>query len=264
MTRVLVTGGSGVLGRQIVQALQERGATVRVVSRHAAPPDVKTEWAQADFKSGAGLKEAFQDVDVVVHAATAQKAQDDLNLTRQVLNAAKAANVKHALYVSIVGINPPGFFYYYTAKLASEQLFTTSGVPYSIQRATQFHDLVGMFLGSLGKLPFLPLPRDAVLQPVESAAVAAHIAEAALQAPAGRLPDVAGPEMLTVRELAQTWLRATGQQKRIIPFSLPLPVFSALAAGRLTSPAAQRIGRPWREWAQEHAREQSEYQKKLR
>lgn len=260
--RVLVTGGTGVLGRQMVQELRKRGATVRVLSRHAAPSGVQTEWATVNFKTGAGLTEAFREVDVVIHAATSQNVKEDTLLTQQVLKASLEAGVKHALYVSIVGIDPPGFFSYYNAKLESEKLFASSGVPYSIQRATQFHDLVGRFLGGLAKFPVLVLPRGAVLQPVESAAVAGRIAHAALQPPAGRLPDLAGPEVLSVQELAQSWLGATGQQKRIVQISLPLAVFRALAAGRLTSSTAERLGRSWAEWLKEHAEEQNAYQQR--
>lgn len=258
--RVLVTGGSGVLGRQMVQELRKRGATVRVPSRHAAPSDMQTEWATVNFKTGAGLTEAFREVDVVIHAATSQNVKEDTLLTQQVLKASLEAGVKHALYVSIVGIDPPGFFYYYNAKLKSEKLFASSGVPYSIQRATQFHDLVGRVMGGLAKFPMLVLPRGAVLQPVDSAAVAERIADAALRPPAGRLPDLAGPEVLSVEQLAQAWLRATGQQKRTLQISLPLPAFTALAAGRLTSSTAERLGQSWAAWLEEHAGEQNAYQ----
>ena len=92
MTRVLVTGGTGVLGRAIVRHLEAQGVTVRVLSRRDQPRRGQTEWVRGDLTTGAGLAAAFAGVDVVVHSATSQKASEDLTLTRQVLKQANNAD----------------------------------------------------------------------------------------------------------------------------------------------------------------------------
>ena len=93
-------------------------------------------------------------------------------MTPQVVSAAQRAGVGHALYVSIVGIDTLGYYDYYRVKLAGEQLFARSGLPYSVQRATQFHDLMQFILSTLSRAPVLMLPRGAVVQPIDPAAVA--------------------------------------------------------------------------------------------
>lgn len=260
MTRILVTGGTGVLGSAIVRQLEERGAMVRVLSRRERPQRGQMEWARGDLTSGAGLEAAFAGVEVVVHSATSQKAKEDLAITRRVLEAAKTAGARHALYISIVGIDTLGFFDYYAAKLEGEKLFAASGVPHSIQRATQFHDFVAFLLTMLGRTPVLMLPRGVTLQPVDPEAVAAPIAGAALGGAAGRLPDLAGPEVRSLEDLARAWLHAQGKRKRMVSLPMPLPVFRALGSGQLTSEDADRIGQTWEVWLEQHSSEPNSYQ----
>lgn len=252
MTRVLVTGGTGVLGRATVRRLEAQGVPVRVLSRRDHPPQGQTEWVRGDLVSAEGLSAAFAGVDVVIHSATSQNAKEDVVITRQVLAAAKAAGVKHAVYVSIVGIDSLGFFDYYAAKLEGERLFAASGLPFSIQRATQFHDFLAFLLTMLGRSPLLMLPRGVTLQPVDPEAVAEHLAAAALGPARGRLPDLAGLEARSLEDLARAWLQVQGKRKPVVSLPLPLPLFRAMGSGRLTSDTASRIGQPWETWLERH------------
>jgi len=252
MTRVLVTGGTGVLGGATVRRLEAQGVPVRVLSRRDRPRRGQTEWVRGDLVSAEGLSAAFAEVDVVVHSATSQNAKEDVVITRQVLAAAKAAGVKHVLYVSIVGIDSLSFFDYYAAKLEGERLLTASGLPFSIQRATQFHDFLAFLLTMLSRSPLLMLPRGVTLQPVDPEAVAEHLAAAALGPARGRLPDLAGLEARSLEDLARAWLHAQGKRKPTVSLPLPLPLFRAMRSGRLTSETANRIGQTWEAWLEQH------------
>src|SRR3990172_1724379 len=143
MSRVLITGGPGVLGREVAPRLATAGYTVRVVSRRAAPAEgAPTEWAQAQIETGEGL--AVAGVDVIVHCASSPFRRTrvvDVEGTRRLLEAAKAASVPHFVYISIVGIDRIPLPYY-KAKLAAERLIEESGAPYSIQWAPQFFTLL--------------------------------------------------------------------------------------------------------------------------
>ncbi len=143
MIRILVTGGSGVLGRQVVSRLAESSTdAARVMSRQPRPAGVsaKMEWAQADLESGHGLREAVADVHTIIHAASnplKRTHEVDVAGTRRLLAEARAAGAAHLLYVSIVGMEHVPYPYY-RHKLAAEQLIAQGDVPWTILRATQF------------------------------------------------------------------------------------------------------------------------------
>src|ERR1041384_5128277 len=112
MTRVLVTGGTGVLGREVVSRLLEKGYTVRIMSRSSRRGTSNAEWAQAQMLTGEGLSEALQGVDVVVHAATDTRlGKTDVEMTRHLLEKAQAAGVGYFVYISIIGVDKTSFSY---------------------------------------------------------------------------------------------------------------------------------------------------------
>src|SRR5690349_18304717 len=107
--KILLTGGTGGLGRQVVRAAEAAGHTVRIASRRAPPGDVPAgrEWARMDLESGEGVARALEGVDAVVHAASDPRrhAVVDVEGTRRLANAARAAGTPHLAYVSIVGVD---------------------------------------------------------------------------------------------------------------------------------------------------------------
>ncbi|WP_052351940.1 SDR family oxidoreductase [Deinococcus pimensis] len=233
---------------------------MRVLTRRHPEGDGDVEWAQGDLSDGTGLAAALEDVDVVLHAATTPRQPErDLAGARHLLRSARQAGVGHVLYVSIVGIDALGFYDYYAAKLAVERELIASGLPYSIQRATQFHEFVAYLLGLLGRGPLLLLPPGITLQPMDAQDLAERLAHAALQPPAGRLPDLAGPEIRSLDSLARDWLRATGNRKVTLSVPLPIPMFRAMRGGHVTSPTALRVGRTWQAWLDEHASQPNGY-----
>ncbi|WP_295817182.1 SDR family oxidoreductase [uncultured Deinococcus sp.] len=252
--RVLVTGGTGILGRPLVQALRTEGATVRVLSRQPAPTGpVTTEWAQGQFVTGDGLAAAVDGVDVLIHAAhDARSRSRDVQGVRELLGAAERGGVGHVIYVSILGARDVPGLAYYRGKAEAEALVAASPLSTSVFRATQFFGLIDGLLGGLNRLPVLPVPLGARFQPVDVQEVAVALARHA--ATAGRAPaELAGPEVLTLRELARHWCAARHVRKRILEVPLPLPALRALAAGALTSHTAPRGERRWADWLAQHA-----------
>nr|WP_205863221.1 NAD(P)H-binding protein [Planosporangium thailandense] len=232
----MVTGGTGLLGRQVAVRLLAAGREVRVMSRRprAAHDGGRYEWAIADLRSGRGVGEAVAGVDVIVHCATAFGRGAEVDVARTVVEAAQRADVPHLVYISIVGVDrvPLG---YYRAKLAAERLIEHSGLPYTILRATQFHDLVRTMLAAAAKSPVMPVP-DLSFQPVDVSEVATRLAELALGDPVAHAPDFAGPQVRAARELAGSYLRATGRRRPILPVRLPGMVFRAYRRGGNLAP----------------------------
>src|SRR4029077_1196041 len=193
---VLVTGGTGALGREAVRRLIDEGHRGRGVSRKKAEGD---DWVQGHLVTGAGLELAVKDVDAIIHAASdamslrKYQATDVLG-TRRLLAMAREARVRHAVYISIVGME--GVEYpYYKSKLAAEAVMRENIVPWSILRATQFHTLIDLFLDGMSRMPRISLvPFSWRFQPVDTAEVAARLVEVATGKPAGMLPDFGGTE----------------------------------------------------------------------
>jgi uncharacterized protein YbjT (DUF2867 family) len=228
MSTVLVTGGTGVLGRQIVDRL--RGHEVRVLSRRAGAGT-----HVGDLNTGAGVREAAQGAELIVHAASDFKkfGKPDPEQTRNLVAAARGA--RHLVYVSIVGIDRIPFGYY-RKKLECERLIANAGIPYTILRATQFHDLVAQVLHSVERLPVVPLPLDFRFQTVATADVAARIAELIAGEPLGRAPDFGGPEVLTLKEMTQVWRARRPGPRWAAPMPLPGTVARGYRQGWNTCP----------------------------
>lgn len=236
--KVLVTGGTGTLGREVVKQLRAKGHTARVMSRKPGSGD---DWVQGDLVTGVGLDRALIGMDAVVHAASAATQPLKLHATdvvgtRRVLAMAREAGVRHAVYISIVGID--GLAYpYYKYKVAAEAVVREGIVPWSILRATQFHTLIDTFLSAFSKLPALALvPFTWQFQPVDAGEVATRLVEVVTGEPRGMLPDFGGPEVRTFKSLAETWLKARGSGKRLVNLPLPFKFSRQFSEGRVLAP----------------------------
>jgi len=226
MTPILVTGGTGTLGRVVVRELSAAGRDVRVLSRRTG----------GDLVTGTGLTAALAGVDTVVHLATTLRGGRDVTATRNLVNAAK--DVRHLVFVSIVGIDriPIG---YYRGKLAAERIVAER--PHTILRATQFHDLIHKLLAGAARLPIMPVP-NLRAQPVDVRDVAVRLTELATGEPRGRAPDFGGPEIRTLDDLADEYLRANGKHRRKVGFSLPGKAFHGYRDGANLVPAGSPAG----------------------
>ncbi|MBP2477252.1 uncharacterized protein YbjT (DUF2867 family) [Crossiella equi] len=235
---VLVTGGSGTLGRAVVRALLRDGHEVRVTSRgeRRAGTDPRIGWHAVDYATGAGLAEALAGVDAVVHAATGLSGKKDVALTDTVVKAARRAGSPHLVYISIVGVDRVPFPYY-RGKLAAERVVSESGLPWTVLRTTQFHDLVLRVVGVLAKSPVVFVPKGVPVQPVEVTEVADRLAALAAAPPSGYAAELGGPETRPVADFLRVYLERTGRRCRIVlPFALPGKVFAAFRDGGHLSP----------------------------
>jgi uncharacterized protein YbjT (DUF2867 family) len=254
MQQILVTGGAGHLGRLVVKHLSQAGYRVRGMSRRASPGEdwPGAEWTQADLKTGAGVAQAVQGMDVVVHLAALGNSMVDFEGTRRLLDAARQAHVSHAVLISVVGIDRV-LWAGGKAKLASEDLLEHSGIPWSILRATQLQYGIDLMLRMLTKLPLVALlPTDWPLQPVAEEEVAQRLCEIVQAGPSGRLPDMGGPKVYTSGELARIWLRQRGMHRVIIPIFLPGKMARALRQGGNTCPEQATGTVTWEAWLQQH------------
>jgi uncharacterized protein YbjT (DUF2867 family) len=258
MQHILVTGGAGHLGRPLVKCLSAAGYPVRGMSRRASPGEdwPGAEWKQADLKTGAGLAEAVQGIDVVVHLAALGNSMVDFEGTRRLVDAARQVGVSHLVFISVVGIDRVPWAGG-KAKLASEDLIEHSGIPWSILRATQFHYGIDFLLHMLTRFPLVALvPTDWPLQPVAEEEVAGRLCQIVQAGPSGRLPDMGGPRVYTSGELARIWLKQRGVHRAIIPLWLPGKTASRLRQGGNTCPQ-QAIGKlSWEAWLQQHESQQ--------
>ena len=165
-----------------------------------------------------------------MHLATSRS--KDIDQTRTLLDA-MAGTGAHLVFISIVGVDrvPYG---YYRDKVASEQTIADSGVPHTTVRVTQFHGFVSEFLDAQRRLP-VTFVVPATVQTIDMPEVAQVLAELAETRPAGRVPDVGGPELLTLREHAVQWQQAHGIRRPIWTLRLPGAFARAVREGRLTS-----------------------------
>ncbi|WP_416483952.1 SDR family oxidoreductase [Streptomyces sp. CL12] len=228
MTTILVTGGTGTLGRHVAERLRTDGHGVRVLSRHARPYGV-------DLRAGGPeLDAALAGVPTVVHCASSPRGGDE-EAAERLTAAARRAGVGHLVYISIVGVDRVPFGYYRT-KYAVERRIERSGLGFTILRTTQFHDLLVSLFDTLARSPVLPLPAHVRDQPVEVNEVAARLAELALAAPSGRVPDLGGPEVRPLSSLARAYLHATGRRRAIAGLPLFGPAYRAFRSGGHLTP----------------------------
>ncbi|MFM9918309.1 SDR family oxidoreductase [Lacisediminihabitans sp. H27-G8] len=224
MRTILVTGGTAQLGRPTVSALQEAGHVVRVLSRsHSAGT------LSGDLLTGRGLGRALSGVETVVHLASTGSAQDVAATT--LLSAfARSAGVEHVVFMSIVGIDDIPLPYY-RAKREAEGVIVASGIPHTVLRATQFHSFVeSLFTAQRRILPVTLVPRFS-FQAISVHDVAARLVELVAAGPAGRVPDIGGPQVLTGHELATRWKLAAGSRRPLVPLRISGRTVAAFAAG---------------------------------
>ena len=262
--QILVTGGTGHLGRDIVRLLKDQDHQVRVLARTPGS-DPAIEWIEGDLATGRGVTEAVSGMEVIVHAATFSPAarrgtirpvdlvrsppEVDIGSTRQLLGAAGQGGVAHFLYVSIAGVKHARMPYS-RLKAAAEDLVRHSGVPHSIVPATQFYWLVDRMLGKMARLPVWPLPTKLAMQPVDEGDFAAYVVECVADGPGGDRPSFCGPEVMSFGDVAERYQAARRLQRRILP--IPLPQAAGRAVGDLTCPDGRRGTTTWAEWLSRH------------
>lgn len=219
--RVVVTGGQGALGSQVMAALAELGHDAVTASRRSG----------VDLRTGAGLDRVVEGADAVVHTAdtTSPRSYAAVTVggTRQLLEAAaRQPSPPHVVTISIVGVAGHPYSYY-RAKRAAELLVERSTQPATVVAATQFHSLAAFFgrVGTIG--PIALGVKGMRLQPVDIAWVGRRLAETAVgprpEGPA-RAPDLTGPDRLDVAEIARLVAEHAGRKP---PRPVALPAYGA-------------------------------------
>ena len=244
-SQILVTGGSGSLGSRVVNRLRDAGHEVRALSRSGRPGTVR-----GDLMTGEGLDEAVEGVDVIVHCASSptKTRQIDVEGTERLLKAANRAGISNFVFISIVGVDRNPYYPYFRMKLEVEQMIEASPVPWTILRATQFHEFVLRFVQLLGRGPVALAPKGFLFQPIDIGEVADRLTELALSGAAGRVPDVGGPEVKTFADFARTYFEFVSIKKMILEVPLPGKMARALRKGAQVCPD-QRYGRiTWEEY----------------
>ncbi|MDR7301787.1 SDR family oxidoreductase [Haloactinomyces albus] len=236
MAPILVTGATGSLGRAVVRQLLATGSDVRALSRRAQSASESVEWVTADLSEPDGLEEAVRGTTAIIHCASNPLSKsDDIEATLNLIEAARRAGTPHLVYISIVGVDrvPLG---YYRTKRTVERIIENADIPSTILRATQFHDLILMMARNLVRLPVMAVPAETDFQPVDVEDVAERLVRFALGAPAGRAPDLGGPQVRAMTDLARLYLRASGKQRRVVPIRVPGKVFRGYREGGHLAP----------------------------
>jgi uncharacterized protein YbjT (DUF2867 family) len=261
---VLVTGGTGTLGRLVVARLRDAGRDVRVLSRHRHEGADGIEFVSGDLATGEGIKAAVDGAEIIVHCAGGPKGDEDK--ARNLVRAVRAASpggphpgAPHLVYISVVGADripmvsrvDRAMFGYFGSKLAAERVVAASGLPFTTLRAAQFHDLILIVAQQMAKLPVIPVPAGFRFQPVDTGEVATRLTELAVGKPAGLVPDMGGPRVYRVADLLRGYLRATHRNRPIVPVPLPGRAARAFRAGANLAPERAVGHRTWEDFLTE-------------
>jgi len=254
---ILVTGGTGTLGRQVVELLHKNGNEVRVLSRSPQPPRPGVEYVVGDLSTDVGVDSAVQGVGIIIHCAGGPSG-DGLK-ARSLVRAASLNGRPHLVFISVVGAGriplrskaDRAMFGYFGSKLAAERVIAQSGLPFTTLRATQFYDLIVLVANQLAKLPVMPSPTGFRFQPVDSGEVAARLVDLALGEPAGRVPDLGGPRTYPVADLLRGYLSAAHRHRVLVPLRMPGSAARAIRAGANLAPDQEIGRRTWEEFLAE-------------
>ena len=253
-TPILVTGGTGTLGRLVVARLQDAGCAVRVLSRRSHPSAEDIEFVTGDLATGEGIEAAVKGAGIIVHCAGSSKGDEDKAVS--LIRAASGSGIGHLVNISVVGADriplasgiDRAMFGYFGSKLAAERAVASSGLPWTTLRATQFHDLILMVARQMARLPVIPVPSGIRFQPVDAGEVAARLAELALGEPAGLVPDMAGPRVYGMADLLRGYLQAHRKRRLLMPVRLPGRAARAMRAGANLAPDRAVGHRTWEEF----------------
>ena len=249
-TKIFVTGGTGGLGSHTVPLLRAAGYDLRILSRNPREDTEGIEYVTGDLLTDAGLEEALAGAETVLHLAGAQKGDDVA--TRNLAQAVARAGVRHIVYISVIGADKVPVRWL-RMKATAEQAIKESGVPYTILRAAQFHDLTLKVVRGMAKLPVIPNPGGLRFQPVDVRDVASRLAELVAGPPAGLVPDIAGPDVLAMGDLVRSYVNASGKHRMLMPVRIPGKAGKAYRAGdNLALDGALVAPRSWTDFLAAH------------
>lgn len=209
--KIVVIGGSGLIGTKLVQILHMRGHEAIAASPSSGINTI----------TGAGLDKALMGAEAVVDVTNSRSFEDTeikyffKTSTHNILTAEADANVKHHAILSVVGVDRMPDSGYMRAKVAQENLVRSSAKPFTILRATQFFEFLGVIANASTDQDIVRLPK-AFIQPVAAVDVAEALADIAVNPPAHNTIELAGPERFRLDEVVQQYLRSTKDQREVM------------------------------------------------
>lgn len=236
--KIVVIGGSGLIGTKVVANLRKRGHEVVAASPSTGVNTI----------TGEGLAQALAGAQVVVDVANAPKWEDNAVMAffetsgRNLLAAEATAGVKHHVALSVVGTERLLGSGYFRAKMAQENLIKASAIPYTIVRATQFFEFVSGIAQFATEGQTVRVP-PVMMQPIVSDDVAAGVADAALAEPVNGMLELAGPEPIRQDDLVRQFLNATGDKRNVVADPKALYYGVAVDDESLTPGAHPRLGK---------------------
>ena len=209
--KILVIGGTGLIGSKTVPILRQSGHEVVPASPNTGVNTI----------TGEGLKEAMAGTQVVIDLANSPSFEDKAVLEffqtagRNLLGAEAGAGVRHHVALSIVGTDRTPDNGYFRAKVAQEKLIEASGIPYTVIRSTQFMEFLGGIAASGAEGSVVRIS-PGLFQPIAADDVAAIVADVALGAPRRGIIEIAGPERAPFSDIVARYLKATGDPRTVV------------------------------------------------
>jgi uncharacterized protein YbjT (DUF2867 family) len=236
--KIVIIGGTGLIGTKTVERLRSRGHDVIAASPNTGINTI----------TGEGLAEALTGAEVVIDLANSPSFEDKAVMDffdtsgRNLLAAEKTAGVRHHIALSVVGTEKLQESGYFRAKLAQEKLIKASDIPYTIVHSTQFMEFLGGIAqsGTVGDTVHLS---PAHVQPIASDDVAEAMTDVALSAPMNGMIEIAGPERSKLSDLVARYLAATGDERKVVPDTEARYFGARLEDGSLVSDNNPRLGR---------------------
>lgn len=248
-TSIAVAGATGTLGRHVVEVARLRGHEVVPLTRSSG----------LDLVAGTGLDGVLDGIGAVVDVTSTQAQSARASekffgaVTRNLLRAEKAAGVGHHVALSIVGADKAPYGYY-AGKALQEGLVTESEVPWSLMRATQFHEFAGQVVERLRRGPVLIAPRMRC-QPVAAREVAERLIQLVENGPSGPVPDFGGPREEQMVDMVRAYKAATGTKGWVLPVRLPGAIGRALRDGSLIpGPGSDHGTQAYADWLRSGSR----------
>ncbi|MFG2631144.1 SDR family oxidoreductase [Streptomyces sp. NPDC048473] len=249
--RVAVAGGTGLVGRYVVEELAAAGQEPVALSRSHG----------VDLVTGTGLDSAMAGVEAVIDVSNLTTTSSKKAISffdsvgRNLLDAGERAGVSHYVLLSIVGIDRVGLGYY-QGKLRQEEVVKSGRTPWTVLRATQFHEFAEQTLDRVPK-PLAVVPRMRT-QPVAAREVAQHLVQLVLAPPQGMAPELAGPRVEQVVDMVGRLLRARQQRRLLLPVKLPGATGAAMTGdGQLPTGLGPRGSQTFDEWLAQHVTQQT-------
>lgn len=239
-TEILVTGASGNLGTHLLKILDRENMSYQSTTRKKIEINNNNynKLVFFDIITGEGIEDACRGKQIIFHLASSTKkpyGKGDVWGTKKLVLAAQKNNIEHFIFISIVGIEKVPLNYY-RYKLEAEEVIKQSGIPYTILRTTQFHELIDMLMQNFLKYPIGVLPMKAKNQPIETRIVAEELYKISQKKPLNGILNLGGVEVLNFKQMAKKWQQATGKKRIIIPIPIVGKFLSSVKDGDLTCP----------------------------